>query len=326
MTIARSFLWLAGATAVLAQTNSAIDSTTVVGSAGSRNITVADVQKMLESDPFLATYYKQNAPDAISQFLLRQFLNEEASRRKLEEQSLVKQQLETARIQILQRALVDDERNNYPVSDRQIEAYYDSHKTQFQAIDVRAIFIPFKAAAPAAAAGTAAGTDALRAAAQAAVATASVQRTEAEAKARADEVVKKLREGLAFAKAVEEYSEDAASKSSGGDMGPMRTESPYTTDFRRAVIALKPGDISEPLKQPAGYYVCRGEERVQQSVADVRDLILDQIKNDHFNEYMQEKTKQLTFVPKDPKMLQNISPAGVPPPMIAAPPKSPATK
>jgi peptidyl-prolyl cis-trans isomerase C len=310
-------LCLSAAAAIFGQTpNPAANQSPVVGTVDGRNITVADVQKMLaSSEPGFAQYFRQQPADAVSRFLMLQFLAEEAEKRKLAEDPLVQQQLQAARTKILQQAVVDDERNNFAISNETLAAYYNDHKAQYQLIRIKAIYIPFKADIRV----TNNNPEAVRAAAQAAFDNLKVQRSEAEAGVLAAEIVKKLRDGLDFSKAVEQYSEDPASKAVGGDYGFLKAESAFSAEFRTAALALKPGDISEPIRQPAGYYIIRGEEKTDRSLPEVADEIAITIRNDHMNDWLKSKTDQFKFTVKDSKLLQNISAPGVPPPLLSAP-------
>jgi peptidyl-prolyl cis-trans isomerase C len=292
------------------------DTSAVVGTLGGKDFTVADLQKVLTSkEPKFADNYHVNPENAISTLMVFQYLTEEAEKRKLAERSDVKEQIQATITELLRRAVVDDERNNYSVSNAEIETFYNAHKAQFQQTKIKVIYIAFKSGTPVA--GT--SPEALRAAAQAAVAPAQAARSETEALTLALEIVKKVRDGLEFSKAVEQYSEDAPSKAAGGDYGFIKIDSAYPEDFRKAVLALKPGEISEPLHQPAGYYIIRGEEATTQPMGDVLTLIVDAIRKDHLNDWLKKVTDEHKFVVKDLKLLQSVSVPGVPPPLLAAP-------
>jgi len=308
-------LFLSFAALTMAQAPPA-DSSVVVGTVNGKNITFADIQRMLASgEPGFAEAYQQNPSDAVSKFLFMQFLSEEADRRKLTENALIKQQLEADRQKILRQGVLEQERNNYAVSTAELEAYYNAHKAQYQQAVIKAIYIPFKTNTPIQ--GT--SVEAMKAAAQAALGIGQPKRTEAEALTLAQEVVKKLREGMDFAKAVELYSEDATSKAAGGYYGVLKANSPYTVEFRKMVLALKPAEISEPLRQPGGYYIFRGEEKLAESLGEAASEIMDAIRDNHWNEWMKQKTDSFQFVVKDPQALQNATAPGAPPPLLVAP-------
>jgi len=311
MNIHRFLLSLSVASSIFAQAPAPAPdpATVVVGTIPGRDITLADVQKMLASgEPNFAVAFQQNPEDAISKLLIYQYLSEEAEKRKLAEQSPVKEQLQALRTQLLREAVVNDETNNYPVSNAELEAYYNAHKAEFQQTKIKVIYIPFRSETPV----TGTSNEALFAAAQAAIGVGQQKRSEAEAKVLATDIVKKLREGLDFSKAVEQYSEDPTSKAAGGDYGVIKADSAYPEDFRRAVLALKAGDISEPLRQPAGYYVIRGEETTAQPMNELLTPLTAAIRKEHLNSWFKSVTENHTIIVKDPKLLQGLTGAGIP--------------
>ena len=56
--------------------------------------------------------------------------------------------------------------------------------------------------------------------------------------------------------------------------------------FRAAVFALKQGDVSEPLKQPNGFYLLRAEEVTLRPLSEVRDEIYNELKNIRSDEWL----------------------------------------
>jgi parvulin-like peptidyl-prolyl isomerase len=99
--------------------------------------------------------------------------------------------------------------------------------------------------------------------------------------------VKQLRGGADFAKLVTQYSDDAESKSSGGDFGtPIKATSSFGQDIKKAVFTMKPGEISDPVAQGYGFYIIRLEEKTVQPLNDVRESIIKEIRDNHMNEYL----------------------------------------
>jgi len=98
------------------------------------------------------------------------------------------------------------------------------------------------------------------------------------AAAAARSVRDRVAKGEPFEKLVEELSE-AGSKANGGLIGPvLRNE--LSPALQKALGALKPGDISEPVRTPRGYQVVKLESASAPAPApyeDVRDLIADKV-------------------------------------------------
>jgi len=74
-------------------------------------------------------------------------------------------------------------------------------------------------------------------------------------RARAEEVVKRLRAGADFAQVAAAYS-DAPDAMQGGDMG-WRSPDRLPELFAEALPKLKPGDVSDTLRSPAGFHVLK---------------------------------------------------------------------
>jgi hypothetical protein len=85
----------------------------------------------------------------------------------------------------------------------------------------------------------------------------TVQRTRDEAKARIGEVVALLHaEKLAFAEAVQRYSDDAATLPSNGDVGNFERPA-MPPAFSEAAFALEIGQLSPIVETPLGFHVIR---------------------------------------------------------------------
>jgi foldase protein PrsA len=79
---------------------------------------------------------------------------------------------------------------------------------------------------------------------------------DAEIKQKIDKIAAEIKGGLSFEDAVKKYSEDPSAKENGGDLGYFG-KGVMTPEFEKAVFALKPGQISEPVKTPYGYHLIK---------------------------------------------------------------------
>lgn len=89
-------------------------------------------------------------------------------------------------------------------------------------------------------------------------------RSNAQALARANEVYQKLTKNGDFVEIAKEYSDDPGSKDDGGSLGTMPIEyfkNGMVKEFVDATLALKPGEISKPVKSDFGYHVIRLDSR-----------------------------------------------------------------
>jgi peptidyl-prolyl cis-trans isomerase D len=83
---------------------------------------------------------------------------------------------------------------------------------------------------------------------------------EEKARAKAQEVLARLRKGDDFAKVAEEASDDPGSKTRGGDLGFfMRGQ--MVPPFEQAAFTLEPGALSDLVRSDFGFHVIRVEEK-----------------------------------------------------------------
>jgi parvulin-like peptidyl-prolyl isomerase len=114
----------------------------------------------------------------------------------------------------------------------------------------------------------------------------SKQRSEADAKARAENIYQQLIAGADFEKLAREFSDDKTSAAKGGDFGTAGRLSPYPEEMKKALFGLKPGGISAPLRQPSGYYILKAESLSKQPLSDVKAIIEKELSTNHFNDWI----------------------------------------
>ena len=83
-----------------------------------------------------------------------------------------------------------------------------------------------------------------------------ITRTKADAKARAQEALGKVRGGAAFADVVKEYSDDTGSAERMGSVGKFHRDD-MDPAFSAAAFALKVGDVSDVVETPFGFHVIK---------------------------------------------------------------------
>ena len=116
--------------------------------------------------------------------------------------------------------------------------------------------------------------------------------SESEAKAKIDRVKDRIDGGAKFADQAKVNSEDASS-GKGGDLGWV---SPGDTvpEFEQAMMKLKPGEMSAPVRTPFGWHLILVEERRTQDVTEARrrdqarSAIRARKSDEQFTEFMRQ--------------------------------------
>ena len=96
-------------------------------------------------------------------------------------------------------------------------------------------------------------------------------------------------------KLVKENSDDKTSAAKDGDFGTLHSSDKLPDAIRTAVFALKPGEVSQPVKQPNGFYLFRAEEVSAQPLAEVHEAVLNDLKQVQFKKWMDEVNHDLNF-------------------------------
>jgi peptidyl-prolyl cis-trans isomerase D len=121
-----------------------------------------------------------------------------------------------------------------PVTDAEVQQYYQQHLANYQVeaqVKVRHILIAVNA-----------------------------KETDAAAKAKAQSILDKLHNGGDFAKLAKENSDDPGSKSQGGELGWIK-HGVTVPEFDKAAFALQPGQISGLVRTKFGYHIIQTEEK-----------------------------------------------------------------
>jgi peptidyl-prolyl cis-trans isomerase D len=124
-----------------------------------------------------------------------------------------------------------------PVSNEQIEQYYQSHQKDFQVPEeaqVRHILIKVPA-----------GADA---------------KTDAAAKQKAEDLLKQIKGGADFAALAKANSDDPGSKEQGGELGEIQ-RGVTVPEFEKTAFSLQPGQVSDVIKTQFGYHIIKVEGR-----------------------------------------------------------------
>jgi parvulin-like peptidyl-prolyl isomerase len=212
----------------------------------------------------------------VQQFALMHKLAEMAEQAKLDQQSPTRESLEFNRLYLMMNAQLHEKMSAIVVPPAEVQAFYDKNKDRFTQVKVKALYVSFSE-------NTQPASDAKK------------HLTEAEARAKIDKLRAEIMGGADFVKLVKENSEDATSAAKDGDFGVIRRTDNLPDAIRKAIFALKAGEVSEPVRQPNGLYLFRAQELTTQQFSEVRDEITNELKQALFKEWMDATTRSLNF-------------------------------
>jgi peptidyl-prolyl cis-trans isomerase C len=136
------------------------------------------------------------------------------------------------------------------VTEEDARKYYDAHKQDWDGVRARHILIRFQGSSVPLKPG-------------------QKDLTDAEALAKAQELRKRVLAGEDFATLAKAESDDTGSGANGGDLGLFH-HGQMVPAFETAAYAMKPREISEPVKTQFGYHIIKVEERQTKPFEDAR--------------------------------------------------------
>ena len=214
----------------------AVDPNKVIARAGDLVCTAGEYEQVAASVPpqFAAQLAQPAIKKRIADQIIRmKALSKEAEKRKLDEKPEVKRKLEMQRNEVLTQALAEELQGS--TNQQADKAYFDANKSAFDDVKARHILIRTpESPVP---------QDATKKAL-----------SEAEAKAKADQIEKQIKGGGDFAAIAKTESDDKSSGAKGGDLG---TFSPWKMDpvFSKALLGLQKNQVSDPVKTQFGYHI-----------------------------------------------------------------------
>jgi peptidyl-prolyl cis-trans isomerase C len=219
----------------------------------------------------------------LHQWALMRKLSLMAEQKKLDEESPTKEALNYSRMMVLWQAMVNNVVASTTVEPAEIVKYYDVNKEKYKQVRVKAIYIGFGGS--------------------------GVKRTEEEAKARTEKLLAEIRGGADFLKLVQENSEDETSKAKSGELAVFRPSDNIPDAIRSAVFSLKEGDVSEPIRQPNGYYLLRADKVTYLPLSEVRGEIFSQLKQERYAKWFADENTNTKVEYPSPAFLSDIPPA-----------------
>ena len=274
------FLHVFSVSAVLALGQSAASPDAVVITVGDLKITAAEVDKIVATlPPQNRQYFASPAGRAqFADFLVRtKLFVREAEKRHLEDREDVKLSMKLFRESLLSREVEKELVNEIKVTNEEAKQFLDANAKSFEQARVRRIVVRSASTSQFYADGK--PSDQLP--------------TDEEAKAKAEDIRKKVTEGADFEEMAAKFSDDPMTSGKGGDLGFVRRvnqdpRSLLTPPMLDAMFGLKVGEISQVIQTPFGFEIFKLEERKSPKIEEVRQEVDNSIRQQKYETLYQE--------------------------------------
>ena len=293
----RQFVWIGFACACIiaqaqspapAQPQSPAVADPVVVTIEGTPFTKSELEKFVRSLPESATQsFYANKKAFLDQFGLMMKLSKLAEKEGIDKDFPHAQRITYNRWIYLAQTMIQTKEGSFPVSFEDQKKYYDEKGQQFAAAKVKMLYIAFNN-------NPSPSTDPA----------ARKPLNEKQAQEKISGLVKQIRAGADFSKIAAEHSDDAESKAKGGEFGSFKpSDQTLPPAIKTAIFSLKPGEVTEPIRQANGFYVFRLDSFDKPEFDKVKDEIFVLIRKERLDAWMDSVRKSLAVEINDPKYL-----------------------
>ena len=250
----------------------------VVLAVGSMKLTAQQYDLIIDSLP---EQYRGAARGAgrrdFAQNLVRiMVLADEGKRRKVDQSPAFKTQQEFQDMNLLAGKTFNEIGNDTKVSDADLKAMYDAHKSEFEQVRARHILIRMSGSPLPLKPG-------------------QKDLSDAEALAKAQDLRKQIMAGADFAALASKESDDTGSATQGGDLNFFH-KGQMVAPFEQAAFALKVGEVSEPVKSQFGYHVIKVEAHEAKSFEDSKADLEKRVRPEMAQKAIEDLTKKAMVI------------------------------
>jgi peptidyl-prolyl cis-trans isomerase C len=240
----------------------------VVLSIGDQKMTAADVEKYIQAlPPAYRAFYNGSGKRLLAAFIVRmKVLSDEAIKQKLDQQPDAARAIEIARESILADVAQKHIEEGITVSDQELRELYQKDTSLSEEVRIAHIVIqtesaPFKSSS-------------------------RPSLPDAEARKKLEDIRKQILAGADFAQMAKQYSDDAATAASGGDMGFIQRDK-VVPPIVNAAYALEAGQVSDLIGTPSGYEIIKVEEKHIKTIEEAKPALESQIRKEKANAIIQ---------------------------------------
>ena len=253
---------------------------------------ISDLEKLARAlPPQMSTNFYRDKKAFLEQLTMLMSVARLAEQKNIDKEFPHAERLAYNRDVYLYTAMIAVKDLEIPVMPDEQKKYYEERKSEFGEAKVRVIYLAFNNAPMESDGKT------------------KKPLTEAEAAQKAAALVKQLRGGADFAALAKQNSDDESSRDKGGEFPTIKPkDTAVPPAIKTAVFALKPGEITDPIKQANGFYIFKLEEIVMPPYEQVRDDIYKNIKSERLTAWLDDIKKNLKIEFKDEKYLSEHAP------------------
>lgn len=227
----------------------------------------------------IPSQFNSNRQGFLEMFGLMQRLADEAKKANVHESEPYKSRLAYNEMTQLATYVLDVKNREAKIMPEDQRAYYDKYKDRYATAKIKVLYLSFTST-PGLTVGSA--------------------RPEADAKALAAKLKAQIDGGADFVALVKQYSDDPDSKARGGDYPDIKpSDTSLPPAITKAVLSLKPGQVSEPVRQPNGYYLFRLESFNVPSFDEVRDTIFMDLQKEKLDAWVDSVRKAVQIEVRD---------------------------
>ncbi len=252
--------------------------------------TAADIARIRATLPqqFAQTAAKFSNREFIEQYRRFLAMAKMAEKEGLAQKEPYRTQLESYRLLYLAQVYTTELSRSILIPKEEAQDYFDKHKSEFSEVRISAIYLDFE---PGADPGT---PDTL---------------TEEDAQEKAEDLVAQLNGGADFAELAKEHSTDKDSSEKGGDLGFFKASASLPPALHGAIFSLKPGEISEPVKEGTRFYILKATELREASFESAQKEVMNKLSGAKFIEKAKEVSESMPIEYKDEAYFKGSVPA-----------------
>ncbi len=244
----------------------------IIAKAGNKTISLSDLDRIIKlypEDKQKAFADNPRNKDVLLRRIVQGIvLSDMAKKEGFDKEPLIKEQLDIIENDFLASEFVKQKAiKDIIVMDKDVEIYYKTHQDEFKVKEqVLASHILVK------------------------VDKSASEDEKKKARAKAEDLLKRVKAGEDFAKLATEFSDDPSAKIKGGDLGYF-SRGRMVKEFEEAAFSLKPGEVSDIVETQYGYHIIKVSDRKKEDLIPL-EASKDRILKKLYDDFKQAKIKE----------------------------------